>query len=86
MKKIKGISYDTVEDRDVVDHIAKQPLQNKYVWDLVRADMNKTDKDIEEIVKKYVEEILKDGNIKMKDKESVNISKNDVMDLLKIGN
>lgn len=83
MKKTKGFSYDTEIDADVIEHIEKQALQNKYILDLVRADMNKSESDIEEIVKKYVEKALKDKNVKIKSVDRVEL--NSVMDLLSIG-
>lgn len=83
MKKIKGFSYDTEADMDVIEHIEKQPLQNKYILDLVRADMNKTDNYIEDIVKKYVEKVLKDKSVKIESADKIEL--NSVMDLLNIG-
>lgn len=83
MKKTKGFSYDTEIDADVIEHIEKQPLQNKYILDLVRADMNKSESDIEEIVKKYVEKVLKDKNVKVEDRKRIELDS--VMDLLNIG-
>lgn len=83
MKKIKGFSYDTEKDKDVIQYIEKQPHQANYIIELIRKDMsNKNDK-IEELVKKYVKEILKDKNIETKSNEKENnISKNEVVDLL----
>lgn len=82
MKRTKGFVYDTERDKDVIEHIESQPIQSKYIWDLVRADMNKVD-DIEELVKKYVEKILKDKNLEVDNKNKIEL--NSVMDLLNIG-
>ncbi len=83
MKRTKGFAYDTEVDRDVIEHIEKQPIQNKYIWDLVRADMNKSDNNIEELVRKYVEKILKDKNLEVNNKSKIELDS--VMDLLSIG-
>lgn len=83
MKKVKGFSYDTEIDRSVIEHIEKQPIQNKYIWNLVRDDMNKSDNEIEELVRKYVEKMLKGMDIKKVEGNKVDI--NSVMDLLNLG-
>lgn len=83
MKRTKGFAYDTETDKDVIEHIEKQPIQNKYIWDLVRSDMNKSDDNIEELVKKYVEKILKDKNLEVNSKSKIELD--NVMDLLNIG-
>lgn len=82
MKKTKGFAYDTEKDKDVIEYIEKQPVQNQYIWGLVRADMNKSDSNIKDLVKKYVEELLKDKDIQFDDKKEGNISKDDVTNLL----
>mgnify|MGYP001159188863 CR=1 FL=1 len=83
MKRTKGFAYDTETDKDVIEHIEKQPIQNKYIWDLVRSDMNKSDDNIEELVKKYVEKILKGKNLEVNSKSKIELD--NVMDLLNIG-
>lgn len=83
MRKVKGFSYDTEKDKDVIEHIEKQPLQNKYVWDLIRVDMNKSENEIEVLVEKYVREMLKGMDVKKVDDNKVDI--NSVMDLLNLG-
>ena len=83
MQRTKGVAYDTETDKDVIEHIEKQPIQNKYIWDLVRSDMNKSDDNIEELVKKYVEKILKDKNLEVNSKSKIELD--NVMDLLNIG-
>lgn len=85
MKKVKGFSYDTEKDKDVIEHIEKQPHQANYIIELIRKDMNNKNDEIEELVKKYVKEILKNKNIELKENNN-RVSKNDVMDLLNIGN
>ena len=83
MKKIKGFSYDTEIDKDVIEHIEKQPIQNKYIWNLVRDDMSKSGNEIEKLVKKYVEEMMRDMDIKKIEDNKVDIDS--VMDLLNLG-
>lgn len=84
MKKVKGFSYDTEKDKDVIEHIEKQPHQANYIIGLVKKDMNNKNDKIEELVKKYVKEMLEDKNIELKENNN-KISKNDIMDLLNIG-
>lgn len=61
MYKTKGFGYDTVKDKDVMDHIAKQGNGSLYIWTLVRKDMK--DGDIQDLIKKevdnYMEEIAR---------------------------
>ncbi len=85
MKRVKGFSYDTEKDKDVIDYIEKQPHQANYILNLIRNDMCKKDNDIEILVRKYVEDILKDKSIKTTDNKNNKISKENVMDLLKMG-
>lgn len=84
MKKVKGFSYDTEKDKDVIEYIEKQPHQANYIWNLVRKDMCKTESEIEELVKKYIEKYLKDKKIDIK--EESKISFDDVKNLLNLGN
>ena len=84
MRKIKGFSYNTERDMDVIKHIEKQPHQARYIIGLVRMDMGKVS-DVELLVRKYVEEILKDRNINIDSKKVDNISKDDIANLLNIG-
>lgn len=79
MKKVKGFTYDTEKDKDVIEYIEKQPNQSRYIWNLVRQDMNKNS--LENLVRQYVEEILKEKNIKLDQKS---ITKNDIAQLLNI--
>lgn len=79
MKKVKGFTYDTEKDKDVIEYIEKQPNQSRYIWNLVRQDMNKNS--LENLVRQYVEEILKEKNIKLDQKS---ITKNDIVQLLNI--
>lgn len=84
MKKVKGFSYDTEKDKDVIEYIEKQPHQANYIWNLVRKDMCKTESEVEELVKKYIEKYLKDKKIDIK--EESKISFDDVKNLLNLGN
>lgn len=82
MQKTKGFSYDDELDRDVIKQIEKQPHQANYIKSLIRADMYKKDNDIELLVKKYVDKILEDKNLKADDKQKIEL--NNVMDLLNL--
>lgn len=79
MKKVKGFTYDAEKDKDVIEYIEKQPNQSRYIWNLVRQDMNKNS--LKNLVRQYVEEILKEKNIKLDQKS---ITKNDIAQLLNI--
>lgn len=83
MQKTKGFIYDDELDKDIIEQIEKQPHQANYIKSLIRADMNKQDDNIELLVKKYVEKILKDKNLKSEDNQEIEL--NSVMDLLNIG-
>lgn len=84
MQRVKGFSYDDELDKDVIEQIEKQPHQANYIKGLVRADMYKKEgDDIEFLVKKYVEEILKDKKFKSYDEKSIELDS--VMDLINLG-
>lgn len=83
MKKVKGFSYDTEKDMDIIKHIEKQPHQANYIINLVRKDIQQNSNEIENIVRKCVEKILKDKNIEIKSNEN-SINKNDINQLLNI--
>lgn len=85
MKKVKGFSYNTEKDKDVIEYIEKQPHQANYILNLIRKDMNKKNNELEYLVKKYVEELLKDKKMTIKTNQNDNITKENVMDLLNIG-
>lgn len=61
MRKVKGFSYDTEKDKDVIDHVDKQPNGSQYVWELVRKDIKGSD--LETIVKGIIEKYLKEINL-----------------------
>mgnify|MGYP000995002691 CR=1 FL=1 len=83
MKKVKGFSYDTEKDMDIIKHIEKQPHQANYIINLVRKDIQQNSNEIENIVRKCVKKILKDKNIEIKSNEN-SINKNDINQLLNI--
>lgn len=58
MKKVKGFSYDTIKDKDVIDHIDKQGNGSQFIWDLVKKDMKGSD--MQELVRKAVDEYLEE--------------------------
>lgn len=81
--KTKGFSYHIENDRDTIKHIENQPNQSSYILNLVRKDMDGDN--LELIVKKYVEELLENKEIKSVNKKANNISKDNIVDLLNIG-
>jgi len=84
MRKVKGFGYDPERDKDVIEHIDKQPNKSQYILNLVRKDMEKNDNDLENLVRKYVEKVLKEKNIET-DTKNIDVTKKDVMNLLNIG-
>lgn len=84
MRKIKGFSYNIVDDADVIEHIEKQPIQSKYIWGLVRKDMKGGDSDIEVLVKKYVSKLLKDKEL-VSNNSQQKVTNDAINNLLNIG-
>ena len=83
MRKIKGFSYNPNKDNDVIMHIDKQGNGSKYVWELVRKDMRS--QSIETIVKKYVEEYLRNIELPSKaSKQIIDIDTEEIKNILKI--
>lgn len=64
MRKIKGFSYDEERDKEVIEHINRQQNGSKYIWDLVRKDMETGN--LDDYIKNQVEEYLKDVAEKVK--------------------
>jgi hypothetical protein len=58
MTKVKGFTYDPVADKDVIDHIDAQGNGSRYVWDLVRKDMENNN--LETIVQRLLNKYLND--------------------------
>ena len=81
MIKVKGFGYDTEKDKNVIEHIQKQPHQANYIWSLVRQDMNK--ESIEEIVRKQIEKYLENMNLTKKE-ETVSIDTEEVLNILNL--
>lgn len=81
MLKVKGFSYDTDSDKDVIAFIDSKPKgsRSQYVWHLVRKDMNS--ESIESIIKKEIEKYLEGVEIKGKE-TSVPINTTGIMDIL----
>lgn len=73
MKKVKGFSYDTEKDKQIIDHIEKQPNGSHYIWELVRKDMQGSS--IEEIVRREIQKYAKDINFEKK----IEIDTNEIM-------
>lgn len=58
MRKIKGFSYDPKKDRDLIRHVDKQPNKSRYIWNLVKMDMERKNKRVEKLVVKYLKKYL----------------------------
>ena len=83
MRKIKGISYETEKDKDIIKHIDKQQNGSRYVLDLVEKDMNKTD--ISTIIKREIDKYLRERNIKEIEENTdaeVQINKDEILDIM----
>lgn len=61
MRKVKGFSYDPVEDKDVIEHLNKQQNSSVYIKELIRKDMQNNS--IEEIVRQQIEKYLQELDI-----------------------
>lgn len=81
MKRVKGFNFDTVEDREIIEHIENQPNQSSYIKELVRKDMNK--ESIEEIIKKQIEKYLEGFEMKSTEK-STQIDVSEIQNILQI--
>jgi len=81
MRKTKGFSYDPIKDKDVINHIDKQPNGSQYIWGLVRKDMRKND--FEEIIKRQIEKYLQERNL-IAGINKIEINKNDIEDILNL--
>jgi len=71
MNKVKGFNYDTIKHKSIIDHIKKQPNQSQYIWVLVERDMKNN---MEDIIRKYIDEYLRKTNIKTEQKTEINTS------------
>ena len=58
MKRVKGFNFDTVDDKEVIEHIEKQGNQSNYIKELVKTDMKGSD--MRELVRKAVDEYLEE--------------------------
>lgn len=81
MLKVKGFSYDIETDKDVIDHIKTQPNGSRYVWNLVRKDMNK--ESIEVIIRREIDKYLEGVEIKSKER-TVEINQEELMNILQM--
>lgn len=79
MKKVKGFSYDTEKDKDLIEHIGKQPNYSQYIWSLVRKDMNK--ESIESLIQKEIQKYLDKFEINSQENEA-EIDSNEVINIL----
>lgn len=80
MKRVKGFSFETEEDKDIINHIESQPNQSMYIKELVRKDMRATS--IEEIVRQQIEKYLE--GLEFKKEKSVSIDTDEVMNILQL--
>jgi len=81
MKKVKGFSFDTEKDKEILEYIEKQPNMSSYIKELIRKDMRK--ESIDEIVRKQIEKYLEGFEIKKKDNDT-NINTASIMDILRM--
>lgn len=81
MRKTKGFSYDPIRDKDVINHIDKQPNGSQYIWSLVRKDMKEND--FEELIKKQIQKYLQERNL-VTGINTISIDKNDIEDILNL--
>lgn len=56
MQKVKGFTYDTERDKEVIDYIDRQGNGSKYIWSLVKKDMEENN--VETIVRRILNEHL----------------------------
>jgi len=82
MKKVKGFSFNTVDDKDIIDYLDEQTNQSGYIKELIRKDMKQNN--IEEIVKKQIEKYLENLNLTTKKEETVQIDTAEVMNILNL--
>jgi len=61
VRKVKGFSYDPIEDKDVIEHLNKQQNSSVYIKELIRKDMKNNS--IEEIVRQQIEKYLQEHDI-----------------------
>lgn len=81
MKKVKGFSYDTEKDKDIIDHIDDQPNGSKYIWNLVRKDIDNNQYKIKEIIKEEITKQLNNYNLESnrnRKKETIEKEKNTI--------
>lgn len=64
MRKVKGISYNPIKDKEVMDHIDKQQNGSRYILNLVKKDMEVSN--IDDYIKEQVDKHLKEIADKMK--------------------
>lgn len=83
MKKVKGFSFNTETDKNLLDHLNNQPNQSNYIKELIRKDMQ--DNSIEEIIKRHIQDYLENMDIKAdKKEETVSIDTDEVMNILNL--
>lgn len=83
MKKVKGFTYDVEKDKDVIEHINKQPNNSAYLIDLVRKDINRKDDLTLEIIRNEIKKYI-ENNVKFDSFDRVDSSNNLQEDLKNI--
>jgi len=81
MKKVKGFSFNTINDKDVMDHLDEQTNQSGYIKELIRKDMNQND--IEEIIRKQIEKYLEGMQLKTHE-EAMPIDTAEVLNIMNL--
>ncbi len=62
MKKVKGFSYDIEKDKEIIEHLDNQPINNsRYILGLIKKDMEK--ETVKDIIKAEVEEYFSQLNL-----------------------
>lgn len=83
MRTTKGFSYDPEKDKDVIQHISKQPNGSYYIWELVRKDMRSNN--LEDTVNKLIEKYLQGCELQAgKEKKVIEIDANEINNILNI--
>lgn len=83
MRSTKGFSYDPEKDKDVIQHIDRQPNGSHYIWELVRKDMHNGS--IEEIVNRLIEKYLQRCELPTgRLEKSIEIDEVDIKNILNI--
>jgi len=81
MKIVKGFSFNTIEDKELLDHLDNQTNRSGYIRELIKKDMKENS--IEELIKSQIEKYLEGIDIKTKE-ETVSIDTAEVLNILNL--